>query len=437
MRSLHVALTFFFIGLCYSASSQRFLTDFDSSFFVKDTVRPILKRFENLRFTGYIQPQYQTVSSPGMQTYEGGAFSALSKSRFMIRRARVKIDYVLSQKDRLPQALFSFQFDATERGVVVRDMFLRLFEVKKDYFNLTMGLFARPFGYEVNLSSSFRETPERGRMSQILMPSERDLGAMVSYEPLQVKNYLQHIKFDIGIFNGQGLAGTTDFDSRKDLIARLYAKPITKGKWSFSGGVSYLQGGWRNATKYVYRTQYNASRQPYFAVDSSLSNQTQIAPRHYRGADLQLKWKHGWGDTEWRVEYWQGTQPGTVRTTVSPGVLPMENGLPAPTYLRKFNGAFLLFLQQIVNSRHQLMIKYDWYDPNTLVRGMQIGQTATLIGAADISYRTLGIGYSFQINPATKLIIYKDIVQNEKTQLAGYSSDLKDNVFTCRFHFRF
>lgn len=430
-------LVIFFISLCFSGYSQRFLSDFDSSYFVKDTVRPILKRFENLRFSGYIQPQYQSVSAPGAQTFEGGAFSALSKSRFMLRRARIKIDYLLTQKDRLPQALFSFQIDATERGVVVRDMFLKLFEMKKDYLNLTMGLFARPFGYEVNLSSSFRETPERGRMSQILMPSERDLGLMVSYESLKIKSSLHHIKFDIGLFNGQGLAGTTDFDSKKDIISRLYVKPVSIGKWSLSGGLSYLQGGWRNATKFVYETKNDASGQPYFALDSSLSNQTNYATRRYRGADLQLKWKHAWGETEWRAEYWQGTQPGTSRTTVSPGSLPTENGLPAPTYMRKFNGAFLLFLQQVFNPRHQIMVKYDWYDPNTVVKGNQIGSTGALFTPADVRFNTLGIGYSYQLNPATRLTIYKDIVRNESTKLSGYTGDVNDNVFTCRLHFRF
>jgi hypothetical protein len=31
---------------------------------------------------------------------------------------------------------------------------------------MTAGFFARPYGFEVNLGSSYRETPERGRMSK-------------------------------------------------------------------------------------------------------------------------------------------------------------------------------------------------------------------------------------------------------------------------------
>jgi hypothetical protein len=138
-----------------NVAAQRYLSDLDSSFFIKDTVRPVIKRFENLRITGYIQPQFQKAQSDGAPSYTGGNFSQYSSSRFMLRRARIKIDYILPSKLRYPKALFTFQIDATERGVIVRDMFLKLFETKRNLFSLTAGLFARPFGYEVNLSSAF------------------------------------------------------------------------------------------------------------------------------------------------------------------------------------------------------------------------------------------------------------------------------------------
>ena len=176
--------------LTFKIDAQRYLTDIDSSFFIKDTVRPIIKRFENIIISGYMQPQFQVAESEGAPSFAGGNFSQYSRSRFMLRRARVKIDYLIKSKQNFPQALFSFQIDATERGVIVRDMFVRVFETKKNNFSLSAGLFARPFGFEVNLSSSARETPERGRMSQTLMPSERDLGVMLSFEPQDKKTSL-------------------------------------------------------------------------------------------------------------------------------------------------------------------------------------------------------------------------------------------------------
>ncbi len=427
----------FTLLLSVAAYSQRYLADIDSSFFIKDTVRPVIKRFENLRITGYIQPQFQKAQSDGAPSFAGGNFSAFSSSRFMLRRARVKIDYLLPSKTKYPRALFSFQIDATERGVIVRDMFLKLFEIKRNILSLTTGLFARPFGYEVNLSSTFRETPERGRMSQILMPGERDLGIMVSYEPQEKKHRLSHIKFDVGFFNGQGLAGTTDFDDHKDLISRLFIKPYSFKKVDLSGGLSYLRGGLKNGTKYVYESGRAANGDKIFVVDSSLANLGRSSPRHYYGADVQVKLHHGWGETEWRAEYWFGTQPGTSTTTANPGILPNSNGIPLPTYVRHYDGAFLLFLQNIINKNNQLLVKYDWYDPNIKVEKMEIGKSGTNLTTADVKFSTLGVGFVRHLNSQTKLILYYDFVKNETTQIAGFSTDLKDNVFTCRLQFRF
>jgi phosphate-selective porin len=417
--------------------SQRYLADLDSSFFIKDTVRPFIKRFENLRISGYMQPQFQVAQADGAASYEGGNFSQFSRSRFMLRRARIKIDYLLMTKERTPKALFTFQVDATERGVIVRDMFIRLFETKNNNFSMTAGFFARPFGYEVNLGSSYRESPERGRMSQILMPGERDLGVMFSFEPQSKQHKLYHFKLDAGFFNGQGASGTTDFDSHKDFISRLTIKPYTFRNAEISGGLSILRGGWKNGTKYVYESGTATNGDKLFTVDSSINNLGKSTPRHYYGADVQYKLKHSWGETEWRAEYWFGTQPGTANSTANPGSLPNSNGLPVPSYIRHYAGAFFYFLQNIINAKHQLVLKYDWYDPNIKVKKMEIGKSATNLTSADIKFSTVGIGYAYYFNPQTKIIFYYDVVKNETTSFNGYTADQKDDVFTCRLQFRF
>jgi hypothetical protein len=310
-------------------------------------------------------------------------------------------------------------------------MFMRLYETKGHNFSLTAGLFARPFGYEVNLSSAYRETPERGRMSQILMPTERDLGAMITYEPMRRDAKNKFIKLDAGLFNGQGLSGTTDFDSYKDFISRVTIKPISAKKFLFSGGLSFLYGGWRQGTKYVYEMG-SLNGDKTFIVDSSVSNLGKVAPRHYHGADVQIILRHSWGQTEWRAEYWKGQQPGTATSTTNPGTLPA-----APTYRRHFDGAFLYFLQNIINKKNQLLVKYDWYDPNIKVSKREIGKANANLSAADIKYSTLGIGYAYYFNDNIKLILYYEFVKNESTQLTDYTSDQKDNLLTCRMQFRF
>lgn len=410
--------------------SQRYLADYDSALFIKDTVRPMAKRFSNLSITGYMQPQFQVAQQKGIDSYEGGDFKEHVNNRFMLRRARVKMDFKMPGKvGDFPAALFTFQFEATERDVNVRDVFVRIFEPKKNNFSLTAGLFARPFGYEVNLSSSFRETPERGRASQLLMPSERDLGAMVTYESQKTKRKSPLLKFDVGLFNGQGKSGPAEFDSYKDIIGRLSLKPLSlSNAFSFSAGLSHLNGGWAQATKYKYEMRNTGAKS--FEVDSSLSNIGAKAPRKYYGADVQLIQKHAWGKTEVRGEYWRGTQPGTATTTTNPGTLPTN-----PTYIRHFDAAFFYFLQNIINNNWELMAKFDWYDPNTKAGGKEIGTTN--LTSADVKFSTLGFGVTRYFTDNLKMLAYYSVVRNEHTLLPGFTSDIEDNVFTLRMQMRF
>lgn len=416
-----------------AAHAQRYLADFDSTLFVRDTLRPFLKRMENVYFSGYIQPQYQVAQQKGAPSFEGGNFSEFSNNRFMLRRARIKVDYLVPSKNggAVPLAIFTFQFDATEKGVNARDVFVRVYPTKKQNISLTTGLFARPFGYEVNLSSSYRESPERGRMSQTLMTTERDLGFMFTYDQLATSRKLP-FKFDAGVFNGQGLSGTTDFDSYKDIISRFTLKPLHLSQSLLvSGGASLLYGGWRQATIYKYEMG-TLNNNAVFVVDSSSRNLGAKAPRHYYGADVQLVKKNTWGKTELRGEYWWGKQPGTAATTLNPGTLPL-----APTYIRNFDGAFFYLLQNIVNDKWEVMAKYDWYDPNRNVKDLQIGKAQTNLTAGDIKFTTLGLGATHYINSNLKVLLYYDIVRNETTQLTGFAGDIKDNILTCRMQLRF
>ncbi|WP_099459397.1 porin [Flavisolibacter tropicus] len=423
----------FFLIFKADVFAQRYLSDYDSTLFIKDTLRPLAKRFNNISFSGYIQPQFQVAQKKGTQTYEGGNFQEFADSRFMLRRARVKLDYAMPGKQGdFPAALFTFQIEATERDVNIRDVFVRVYEPTKHNASLTAGLFARPFGYEVNLSSSYRETPERGRMSQILMPSERDLGAMVSYESQKPERKQFQVKYDIGLFNGQGKSGPAEFDSYKDLISRLTIKPVTFSKhYTISGGLSFLHGGWVQTTKYRYEMGFKDGSD-MFLIDSNTENLGGKAPCEYYGADMQLAYKHAWGKTEIRGEYWAGKQPGTATTTVNPGTVPT-----GPTYIRHFDGAFFYFLQNIINEKWEIMAKYDWYDPNTDVAGNSIGKAGTNMTAADVRYDTWGFGATHYFNANLKVLAYYSLAKNETTQLAGFTDDIKDNVFTFRIQMRF
>ncbi len=296
-------------------------------------------------------------------------------------------------------------------------------------------MFARPFGYEVNYSSSDRESPERGRMSQILMKSERDLGAMITFEPRKTIKYLNNIKVDLGAFNGQGINATGDFDNTKDLIARVSLKPISiSKKIKFSLGVSTLQGGLMQNTKFRYFTgQINGVKATQ--VDSSNNNLWSNVPRKYYGADAQLKMKKKTGFIELRAEYITGQQSGTAANSETPTVLISSSS--DGFHVRNFNGAYFYYLQNVFSIKHQLIVKYDWYDPNIKVKGREIGLPGSNLSSANIKYSTLGLGYINYLTENVKCLFYYTIVRNESTSLNGYQTDLKDDAFTIRIQFRF
>ncbi len=253
---------------------------------------------------------------------------------------------------------------------------------------------------------------------------------MVSIEPRKPDHPLRYLKIDAGVFNGQGLAATADFDSHKDFIARAGLKPYPISKkvlLSFAG--SYLNGGLLQSTKNIYYLNRKT-----FKLDSSQSNFGDIAPRKYYGADAQLKIACKAGFTELRAEYILGTQTASQLSSETPASLPD----PAGSYfIRQFDGAYFYFLQNFISPAHQVIVKYDWYDPNRKVEKSEIGNSAYSLNATDIKYTTLGLGYIHYINANLKLVLWYDKVMNEKTSLAGYNNDLPDDIFTCRMQFRF
>ncbi len=395
----------------------------------------IYRKYDHLRFSGYIQPQFQVAEKEGIRSFEGGDFATRVSNRFMLRRSRVRLDYVHFQGEKGPGMQFTFQFDINERRVTIRDVWGRIYENKFQLFSFTTGMFARPFGFETNLSSSDRETPERGRMNQILMKSERDLGAMVSIDSRKKrKGILAVLKADLGVFNGQGINAEGDFDNTKDVIGRISSKPVIfRNKVILTAGGSFLYGGLENNTKYHYSTRSENGIKMQ-VVDSAESNIGRISPRKYYGGDWQVKIKNKKSFTELRGEFIGGTQTGTASNTETPAaLLTGNNGF----YARKFEGAYFYFLQNLFSADHQLVVKYDWYDPNTDVAAKEIGAPGSNFSQADIKYSTLGLGYVYHITPNVKSVLHYAMVKNEKTALPGFEKDVKDNVFTARLQFRF
>ncbi len=392
---------------------------------------------KRLKITGYVQPQYQYIDSAGAQSFAGGDFkngtgaSASNYfSRFTMRRGRFKFTYTYNN------IILMVNIDATEKTLAMRETYAKIIDPKWNIFSLTAGLLQAQFGYELNQSSSERETPERARFNQILFPTERDLGAFGSIV-IPKSSKLYGLKLDVGMMNG--VAGVApEFDNNKDFTGRLqYSKATRSERVKFDFGASGYYGGYKIGNQKDYNVNTLVSGDKGFQQNTNdTANYNRIAKRVYIGADLQcsIDWKIG--ITTLRAEYIQGDQPGTnasnQRANNSPGALPTT-----AIYHRQFNGAYFYWVQDILTSKFQVVLKYDWYDPNVKIAGKQIGVAGTGTNAGDIRFDTYGFGLNYHVNQYAKIMAYYDLVVNENTELTGYKKDLKDNVFTLRFQIKF
>ncbi len=400
-----------------------------------------------IKVTGYIQAQYRSTDLDGTSApFSGGNFPANTHKHFQIRRGRLKVNYdnVLSQ--------YVLQIDVTTTGVAIKDAFVALTDPWTQSFGFQVGVFDRPFGYEISYSSSQRESPERSRVFQTLFPGERDLGAKLFYAPQT--GSMSFLRVDAGFFNGTGSTGT-DYDNFKDFIGHAGVQiPFEDANASLDFGISGYLGNVRNNTKYLWTNGSPAPGVPGMVLDSSDANVGAGVPRQYLGFDVQLYYDVPvFGGLALRGEIITGTQPGvsdSVRTAT--GIRPTGRSLSTsspsaqplgPIYQRNFLGWYISLVQNLGNS-DQIVLKYDRYDPNSDVTGADIVPGSNLT-AADLAYSTFGFGLVHHWDEHVKFTFYYEIIKNEVVNPASSSvaslvpflDDIRDNVFTFRTQFRF
>ncbi len=384
---------------------------------------------KRIKISGYMQMQYQYADSSGDINFAGGNFATKDDSRFMIRRGRLKVNYLGKN------ILFSMQINGTEKGLNLIDIYAKYTETYLNSFSLTAGIFNRPFGYEIAYSSVDRETPERMRLNQIIFNGERDLGVMLTYQPPSTSP-LHILTVNAAFVNGTGLANP-EFDDQKDFIGRISInKPLMNETAKLGVGVSIYQGGFRCDTTISY-TMVDGK----FVSSQFQDGIQQIMNRTIYGADAQFSILTKLGMTTFRAEYTMGDAPSaSVNTSNNQATLitPVSAATSKPAYYkRKFDGGYFYFIQNIGSTKNQIVFKYDWFDPNTKVSGNEINTINGLTGA-DVKFTTIGVGYNYLFNQHWKASAYYDFVKNETSnKMPGYESDIKDNILTLRIQFRF
>ncbi|NDV55413.1 hypothetical protein D0T51_06680 [Parabacteroides sp. 52] len=385
-----------------------------------EKLRDEILLLKKLKVSGYIQGQYQ-YGQEAASLKVGGANENPEKSynRIGIRRGRIKFQY--------DEGIASgvFQLDLTENGIHFKDVYLNIKDPWSHTSALRVGVFDRPFGYEISYSSSRRESPERSTIFQTLFPEERDLGAMFILQPLPTSPF-HFLKVEAGLFAGNGIK--KDTDSKKDFIGHFSAAKTIGKNSAWGAGLSYYNGSVYQGTENVYKMQGRK-----FVLDADPGHKGGFAKREYIGLHARLSLTNSWGKTEVRGEYLFGQQPGTLSGSKSPNA----SSLPeADVYIRDFRGGYLLLVQDIGKLPFSAVLKYDWYDPNTDVSGNDIGLNETT--STDLSMHTIGGGILWYIYTNLRLQAYYEINKNEKTsQIERYKGDVKDNVFTLRLQYKF
>lgn len=397
----------------------------------KGTVDKLAK----LKVGGYIQAQYQYADTNGSAAggFAGGGFPANSNQRLQLRRVRLKTTYDAGTSQ------YVMEFEAVPSGVVLKDAEVILKEPWLNTFTLAFGLMDRPFGFEIPYSSSAHEAPERTRVYQTVFKNEKDLGLKLEINPTEKMGFLQYLNLKGGLYSGTAgygtgagvVAGTGDeIDSTFDFIGRAGFKlPFNDLNLAIDGGVSYYQGYLLG----VNDTLYTLSGTSF---GTGLGSKNKTYDRNVMGADLQIYYSIPvigdiLGGTSVRGEYLSGKTIGTAGNSQPYGtsVIPM--------YERNFMGWYASWIQNL-GSMFQTVVKYDVYDPNTDVKGSDVGVAANAkLGSADLQYTTLGLGLIYFWDANVKLTAYYDMITNEEASTGAFSKDLNDNVFTARAQVKF
>lgn len=401
----------------------------------------IADKLNKIKVSGYVQAQWQYADTNGAASVAGGNFPVNAQQRFMVRRGRIKTTYetltsrYVLQLDVVPGGPVSGG-TTVSGGVTLKDAYVTMMEPWLKTASFTMGVFDRPFGFEIGYSSSSRESPERARVFQTLFPGERDMGAKIELTPPAEMGFAQYLNFKGGIFTGLGPL-INEIDNEQDIIGRVgFQAPFYDLNLAVDGGFSFYAG--KNVAANDTSFSFN---------DTAFVRATGIRGTAYdrkvMGADAQIYYDLPViGGLSLRGEYLWGEIPGTS------GASGPYSTSTAPVYNRKVAGWYAIWVQNL-GTKVQSVVKYDFYDPNTDLEGSDVralvapqsGRIAP--SSADLAYTTLGLGLVYHWDENLKFTGYYDIVTNEEAGAtaaggnAAFRDDRSDNVFTFRAQAKF
>ena len=346
-----------------------------------------LNKLTKIKVSGYIQAQFEDYQTDLVKT--GSPYNT-----FYIRRARIKFTYEASDGVK-----FVLQPDLITGSFSLKDAYAIVNLPGFKDLSLWAGQFNRP-NYEVEYSSSQREVLERSRLIRTIYPGEREIGLKLEYNPSQTP-----LKLQIAMVNGN-FTGTQakDIDTKKDLMGRVvYSFMIPDVGIGIDLGAHGYYGGLRAKTKYVSN----------FDNELDSVNVGSYLDKKWFGAEMQLFFDF-LGGVSLKGEYILGKNAfiGDSKTN--------------PYKTRNFSGYYAYLIKNL-GVKHQLVAKYDNFDPNSKLSGDAAG--------SDVKYNTLTLAWQYYINDNIRLTVNYEMPKNETN--SNVTTDLRDNVFGVRIQAKF
>ncbi len=370
---------------------------------------------KKLKISGYMQIQIEKSEANkgfGMSPYDSSDYV---QGRLRVRRSRIKFAYTAG----LTQ--YVLQGDFSNTGFELKDAYLAITDPWTKFVTMTAGVFNRPV-YEVEYSSSQRESMERSQVVRTLYPSERDLGLMFTIAPEDM------FKLQLAAFNNTYNGDLKQFFPNHNNAPLYYMGRLTKEFAITDLGLGIDLGVHARFGNMIANTsRFIASENPTSVIDSTSMKSDDAVARNWFGAEAQIYWDI-LGGMKLMGEYITGSNADELTAST---------GKPANSYIRKrdFSGFYVMFVKNITEE-WQFAAKYDSYNPNTAIEESKIDNVK------DLSVSTIGIGIHNYTFRNCRISLWYDMINSTtSTNLVKgkelLAKDPVDNFLTLRMQFKF
>jgi phosphate-selective porin len=413
-----LGLTFLFSAKAETPTNEELASQLEG---INENVNMLLGDVAGLRkikVSGYMQVQLEKlekIKGYGISEYDSSNYVY---AKFRVRRSRVKVAYDAG----LTQ--FVVQGDFSNTGFTLKDAYVKITDPWTKIFSLTAGVFNRPV-YEVEYSSSQRESMERSKIIRTLYPEERDLGAMLTVEPEDL------FKLQVALFNNTFLGDLKQTapvfgDNFTYLMARLTKSfAVTEGLDIDLG--AHIRYGTVPA---------NSDK----VIESGENKNTTIFKSVKPGDALDRTWFGG--EIQIYADIFSGLTDGFLGATKILGeyitgkdvdVLPTKTNtsagnIAAYNRIRDISGFYAMLVQNI-GTDFQIAAKYDSYDPNTKIDDAKINDVN------ELTENTIGFGIHNYTFSNVRLSLWYDMVKRQETDT--YKTAPINNTLIFRIQYKF